>query len=299
MRIGIFGRDVKKDDAPFFKKLFDALQTHQIEYAVYSDFVHQMADKNFYDIIPIAQLPIFEAKDCPKSRFDFILSIGGDGTLLNTVSLVGKSAIPVIGVNSGRLGLLADINKQEVEDTLVLLQNGHFELDRRGLLCLTSNKPLFEDGHNYALNEFTVLKQDTSAMIIVHVFANDIFLNSYWADGVIVATPTGSTAYSLSCGGPIVHPNSRTFLITPIAPHNLNVRPVVIPDTVELTFRIEGRNDNFLCTLDSRYKLIDKDYNLSVKKADFDFCLVRIMGDQRNFFTTIRQKMMWGLDTRN
>lgn len=298
MKIGIFGRSIKQDDGPFLKKLFQILHDKQIEYAVHADFAHLISEHDLGNISTAYTLPIFEARDCQEGSFDFIISIGGDGTLLNTVSLVGRSNIPVVGINSGRLGLLADVNKHEIEQVFDLLQNGQFELDRRSLLCLNSDKHIFE-GSNYALNEFTILKQDTSAMIIVHTYANGAFLNSYWADGIIVATPTGSTAYSLSCGGPIVHPDSRTFIITPIAPHNLNVRPVVIPDTFELTFAIEGRSPNFLCTLDSRYEIIDNTYKLSIKKADFDFCLARVMGERRDFFSTIRQKLMWGLDTRN
>lgn len=298
MKIGLYSRTVKENDLDFTVALLASLRASGIETCFFEDYAAQLSA-----LLPLIahkdSMPTFKASDCQVGAFDFMVSIGGDGTLLNTVTLVKNSHIPVLGINTGRLGLLTDISKYEIAEAWQALLHGHYALDHRSLLELNSNPILFE-GENYALNEFALLKQDTSAMIIVHTYIDGQFLNSYWADGIIVATPTGSTAYSMSCGGPIVHPDSRAFTITPIAPHNLNVRPIVVPDTVRITFKVEGRSPNFLCTLDSRYAMIDDSYELSIGKAEFDFCLVRLLTDEkRNFFTTIRQKLMWGQDTRN
>lgn len=295
MKIGIYSRTFKDLDLHFINDLLLSLQKNGIDFAVYEDYYEQLESSSHnFD-----KLPTFKQSDCRADNFDFMLSIGGDGTLLNTVTLVQKSQIPVLGINAGRLGLLTDIGKNEIGEIWQLLKNKEYVIDTRQLLELQSNPELFTN-ENYALNEFTLIKQDTSAMIIVHAYIDGEFLNSYWADGVIVATPTGSTAYSMSCGGPIVHPNSRALTITPIAPHNLNVRPVVVPNTAQLTFKVEGRSPNFLCTLDSRYALIDSSYDLSVSRASFNFHLVRLQTQGKyGFFYNIRKKLMWGQDTRN
>lgn len=297
MIVGIYSRTAKDADLTFIGELLQSLQSHNIAICLFEDYKAQLATSSL--AYSISHLPTFTHKDCKAGTFDFILSIGGDGTLLNTATLVKNSGIPVLGINTGRLGMLTDVGKQEIDEAWQLLINGQYIIDTRRLLELHSEPALFPN-ENYALNEFTLIKQDTSAMIIVHAYIDGEFLNSYWADGIIVATPTGSTAYSMSCGGPIVHPNSRSLTITPIAPHNLNVRPVVIPDTAKLTFKIEGRSLNFLCTLDSRYAIIDNTYELSVSKAAFDFQLVRLRSkDSYDFFSNIRQKLMWGQDKRN
>lgn len=225
-----------------------------------------------------------------------MLSIGGDGTLLNTLELVRDSGIPVLGINTGRLGLLTDITRDQLNEAFTALETQKYQLDRRTLISLQSDILLFGNA-NFALNEFAIHKKDTSAMIVIHTYIDDEFVNSYWADGIIVATPSGSTAYSLSCGGPIIYPTTNAFVLTPVAPHNLNVRPVVIPDHCTISFEISGRSDNFLCSLDSRYETIDQHVKLTIKKANFTLNLVRL--EETHFFSTIRKKLMWGQDSRN
>jgi NAD+ kinase len=297
MKVGIYSRTLKDSDLPFIDNLLNSLQKSGIDFALFDEYQTQLSAA--LPQLGVGQLPTFTSDDCHNGAFDFILSIGGDGTLLNTITLVKNSQIPVLGINTGRLGLLTDIGKNEIAEAWQLLLDKAYIIDTRRLLELQSEPELFPN-ENYALNELTLIKQDTSAMIIVHAYIDGEFLNSYWADGVIVSTPTGSTAYSMSCGGPIVHPNSRSLTITPIAPHNLNVRPVVVPDTAQLTFKIEGRSPNFLCTLDSRYAIIDSSYAISVSRANFDLRLVRLHSKTPySFFSNIRKKLMWGQDTRN
>jgi len=196
----------------------------------------------------------------------------------------------------GRLGFLASIEKEKIREAISLLKAGRYSLSERTLLHLESNHPLFGD-IPFALNDCTLLKRDTSSMIVIHTFINGAYLNSYWADGLIISTPTGSTGYSLSCGGPIIFPNSGNFVITPVAPHNLNVRPIVISDSSVISFEVEGRAENFLCTLDARFETITSEFQLAVRKCDFDIKLIQLHG--WSFMHTIREKLMWGTDTRN
>jgi NAD+ kinase len=209
---------------------------------------------------------------------------------------VQDSGIPVLGINVGRLGFLSSISKQEITQCLDSLFKGHYTLDKRRLLKLDSSINLFGDV-NYALNELTIHKKDSSSMIIINTFINGEYLNSYWADGLIIATPTGSTGYSLSCGGPIIAPHSENFVITPIAPHNLNVRPIVVSDENVISLEVEGRSQYFIASLDARSVTIDSTVSLAIKKSDFTMNLVRIGND--NFLDTLRKKLNWGLDSRN
>jgi NAD+ kinase len=206
------------------------------------------------------------------------------------------SNIPIAGVNLGRLGFLSSIDKNAIAEAIKALVQGNYQLDKRTVLQLDANLPVF-NGLTYALNDCTISKRDTSSMIVVHTYVNGEFLNSYWADGLIIATPTGSTGYSLSCGGPIIFPNSGNFVITPIAPHNLTMRPMVIPDDAILSFEIEGRGEYFLCTLDSRYEAITQNHRLAVKKANFTINIARLF--EQNFLSTLREKLGWGIDSRN
>jgi NAD+ kinase len=230
------------------------------------------------------------------NQVDCLVSIGGDGTMLDTLTLVRDSGIPVIGINMGRLGFLASIAKTEIATAVDSLVKGHFTIDKRSLIKLDSNIELF-NGLNYGLNDLTIHKKDTSSMIIIHTYLNGEFLNSYWADGLIIATPTGSTGYSLSCGGPIIFPSSENFVITPISPHNLNVRPIIISDNQVITFEVEGRSAQFLATLDARTETIESTVQLAVRKAAFQINLIRLHSE--NYLGTLRNKLMWGLDTRN
>jgi NAD+ kinase len=225
-----------------------------------------------------------------------MISLGGDGNMLDTVTHVRDSGIPILGINYGRLGFLANIGKEELHLAIDAIVNRKYVLEKRTLLHLDADFPLFGDTP-YALNEFSIQKKDSSPMIKIHTYLNGEFLNTYWADGLIVSTPTGSTGYSLSCNGPVVFPDSHTFIITPISPHNLNIRPIVIPDNTIISFEVEGRTDGFLTTLDARRQIVPKESQLAIKKENFDINLIRL--NENNFLQTLRDKLSWGLDKRN
>jgi NAD+ kinase len=292
MKLGVYGRQFNNSVLPYVQQVFDCLVEWEVEVLIYSDFYDFLKDKLF--------LPkTFKSFNTHKEligNIDVMISLGGDGTMLDTVTLVRDSGIPMIGINFGRLGFLASINKEGIKFAIEALINKNFTLDTRSLLKVESQPGLFGD-LNFALNDFTILKRDTSAMILIHCFLNGEFLNSYWADGLIVATPTGSTAYSLSCGGPIIFPRSDNFVITPISPHNLNVRPVILSDKNELTFEIEGRSSKYLVSCDSRTEVIDANFRLHLKRADFNINLVRLSNE--TYLSTLRNKLLWGIDTRN
>lgn len=240
-------------------------------------------------------LPEFSRLNPDKPEIDYLISIGGDGTILSAVEITAGSNVPIIGVNTGRLGFLANVSADGFKKAFAELVRGSYSIDKRSLLQLESNTDLFR--FNYALNDFVLHKKETSSMITVHAFLNGEPLNSYWADGLIVSTPTGSSGYSLSCGGPILFPKSSSLVVTPIAPHNLNVRPVIIPDDQVLSFEIEGRSTQFLASLDSRSVTIDQTVQIAIRKADFSISLLRFEGD--TFLKTLRNKMLWGMDNRN
>lgn len=291
-KVAIYSRFFEDSTVVYFQKLLDKL-THNFEQVlVYKSLYESLKEKdcNLSKITPFSNY-----HDLLKGT-DLLLSIGGDGTLLDTIAFVRDSGIPVLGINTGRMGFLASTAKDKIDNAIDSVMKGHFSIDKRILLTLDSNKKLFE-GLNYALNEFTIHKKDTSSMITIHTFLNGEFLNSYWADGLIVSTPTGSTGYSLSCGGPIIFPRSNNFAITPVAPHNLNVRPIVVSGEYVISFEIEGRTKNFLATLDSRSVTIESSVELAVRKANFELNLIRL--NNENFLTTLREKLMWGLDSRN
>jgi NAD+ kinase len=292
MTIGIYGRLIHQEDAAFIKHLCDYLSLKKINVVVHQPYLNEI--KKYVD----AKInhPTFLTHDDINGKIDCLISLGGDGTLLDTIGLIKDSGIGVLGINAGRLGFLATVSKNEIEQAVDSIVNQEFKFDKRSLLKFESNSALFGE-NNFALNEFTLHKKATSSMIIIHTYLNGEFLTSYWADGLIVSTPTGSTAYNLSCGGPILVPSSENFVITPVAPHNLNVRPLVIPDSSILTFEIEGRSDAFLCTLDSRQETIDASAQMAVKKADWSLNLIRL--NDANFLDTIRTKLNWGKDQRN
>ncbi len=250
------------------------------------DFIHM----NLEGINP----RVFDFFTKDDQNIDFLCSVGGDGTILETVSIVRDSGIPVLAINTGRLGFLAGINSSEIEEAIVAIEVGQYFLEARSILNLETSSDVFD--FNYALNDFVIHKKETSSMIVVHTYLNGEFLNSYWSDGLIVSTPTGSTGYSLSCGGPIISPKSDSFVITPIAPHNLNVRPIVISDDVVISFEIEGRASSYLASLDSRSQSITNDVKMAIKKADF--CLNIIRMNNENFLNTLRNKLNWGYDKR-
>ena len=241
-------------------------------------------------------IEIFSTNADIAGKIDFVYSIGGDGTILDTVTLVKDSGIPVLGINTGRLGFLSSVLPENIPTAIESIYKGHFSLDKRAMIKLETDKNIFGDV-NYALNELTIHKKDSSSMIIIHTYLNGEYLNSYWADGLIIATPTGSTGYSLSCNGPVIAPYSGNLVITPIAPHNLNVRPIVVSDKNVISIEVESRSPYFMASLDSRSVTIDSSVQLAVRREDFTFNLVRF--DNENFLQTLRNKLNWGLDTRN
>lgn len=291
MKIGVHGKEFTRQSTPFIERILDVLVAYKADIIVSSKFAKNLRPS----LLNKFKLKVYEPGESLKS-LDLFLSIGGDGTLLESVTHVGKTEVPILGVNTGRLGFLATISREETEAAVAKVFEKGYKLDKRVLLKLEPNKDLF-NGFNFALNDFTVVKKDTSSMITVHTFIDGEFLNSYWSDGIIVATPTGSTGYSLSCGGPLVFPRSGNFVITPISPHNLTVRPIVVSDDSEITFRVEGRSKKFLVSLDSRIATVDETVKLKVVKADFKVNLIELEG--HHYFMTLRQKLNWGLDIRN
>ncbi len=291
MKIAIYsrgGETVRQEDLML---LLNELEKQKISCYMHHDFFEQVKH-----LFQSNQYPTFmEAGDLDDS-FECVISMGGDGTLLDTLTFIRDSNIPVLGINFGRLGFLATIGKHELTNTVTALINRTYAVDKRSLIHLDASIPLFGKTP-YALNEFAIHKRDTSSMIRIHTYLNGEFLNTYWADGIIVSTPTGSTGYSLSCNGPILFPESGSFIITPVAPHNLNVRPVVIPDDSIVSFEIEGRTDQFICALDSRREIVNKDIQLAVKKEAFTIGLLRL--SENSYLQTLRSKLSWGLDKRN
>jgi NAD+ kinase len=295
MKIGIFGYPFNDNEVEFLYNIIDFIEKHVDKVYIYKPFYDYLI--NSFDI-SIPHTKLFETHDDVPSCLDFMISIGGDGTFLETVSFVRDKGIPILGINRGRLGFLANVSKVEVERALTLIKEKDFSIEKRVLFKLeTKDRTNLHSGFPYALNEVTIHKKDTASMISIKTFVNDEYLNTYWADGLIISTPTGSTAYSLSVGGPIVIPQSKNIIISPIAPHNLTVRPLVLPDDVELTFKVNSRSGNFLVTLDYRSEVFDNEIEFSIKKADFEIQMIKLPGS--SFFRTIRNKLMWGLDKRN
>ncbi|MBE9481964.1 MAG: NAD kinase [Bacteroidetes bacterium] len=292
MNIALFGKKSTEAILPYIQQLINKLESVGSKIFIYEPFLHSI--KPFISFN--TDISVFNTHKELKNNVDFLFSIGGDGTLLNTVILVRDSGIPILGINLGRLGFLSSVSKDEIIPAIDNIIKGNYTLDQRALLKLKTPDNLFGD-INYALNELTINRKDSTSLIVINVYIDNQILNSYWADGVIVATPTGSTAYSLSCGGPIITPGSENFVITPIATHNLTVRPFVISDNNIIKINVEGKNEQFLVSLDSRTVTIDSSIELVIEKEDFKINLVQM--PNKNFFTTIRDKLKWGLDFRN
>ena len=292
MRVVVYGKKFGSEANAMVRQLYAELEERGIEsvtYYKFADFIKKEAYPEF-------DYPTYEKPKEIEGNLDFLISIGGDGTILDTISSVGDSEVPIVGINTGRLGFLANNAKEEVTKVLDNLQEGNYRLDDRSLLQIDTKDNTFGK-YDFALNEVTIHKKDTSSMLTLHTYVNGEFLNSYWADGLIVSTPTGSTAYSLSCGGPILDPASQSFIVNPIAPHNLTARPIIIPDSFELEVQVEGREEEFLVTLDSRSKALSNKERIKLRKAEFFIRIVQF--PEQNFFKTIRQKLLWGQDKRN
>jgi len=293
MKVFVYGYDVREENIEYIKTFFEELKIAGISYSLYQEFKSAYAALTGEEIVGKT---IKHHQDLKEDAPDAVITLGGDGTILNATTIVKDLNIPLLGINLGRMGFLASTEKSFIKEALALLIAKKYDIRKRSLLELESEPNVFSDAP-IALNDFTLHKRDTSSMVTIHTYINGKFLNSYWADGLIVATPTGSTGYSLSCGGPIILPTANNFVITPVAPHNLNVRPMVIPDTDEISLKIEGRSENFLCTLDSRFETVTSEHLLVLRKCKFGINLIKLEGD--SFFQTIREKLTWGKDTRN
>jgi NAD+ kinase len=291
MKIGVHGKEFKRESAPVILEIIESLANKNLELYISSKFESHLKHPSFKKFSWQTYEPGANLKD-----FDFFISIGGDGTLLESVTHIGSAEVPILGINTGRLGFLATSNKADLGSALDKILEGSYTLDKRAVLKFEADQQVFGN-LNFALNDFTVVKKDTSSMITIHTYIDGAFLNSYWADGIIVATPTGSTGYSLSCGGPLIFPRSGNFVITPVSPHNLTVRPIVVADSAEISFRVEGRSRKFLVSLDSRISTVDHTVTLKIKKGDFKVNLIQLEG--QHYFKTLRQKLNWGLDIRN
>ena len=292
MNVALFGKSIVAADTPFIQGLLDKLGQSQGQI-----FIHSQFYKIIRDLVTFQQEPVLYSNPAEiKKEADFLFSIGGDGTLLDTIPLIGDSGIPILGINMGRLGFLSSISKEEIIAAVEDISEKKYFLDQRTLLRLESPKGLFGQ-FNYALNDLTIYRTSPLSILTIHTYINNEFLNTYWADGLIVATPTGSTAYSLSCTGPIITPDSENFVITPIASHNLTVRPIVVPDQSIIKIVVEGRGIDCFAGLDSRNQKINNSLELVIRKEDFKINLLRM--SNKNFFQTIREKLKWGLDIRN
>lgn len=294
MKIGIYGQFYHEYSEDYFRMLLDALEAKGAEIIIEENFLQILRERP--DIHgSFKELPSFKKLD---SSFDYFFSIGGDGTILKAVAFVADLNIPIVGVNTGRLGFLATIQKEEITNSLNKILDGEYFISERTLLTVETDSLKEDIGPlNFALNEIAVNRHNTSSMIQVETWIDNKYLTSYWSDGLIVATPTGSTGYSLSCGGPIVEPSAKNFLLTPIAPHNLSARPLVVPDTARLCLKISGRENTFLLALDSRTTTIESNSEVIIKKAPFTIKLLQLHED--SFIQTLRKKLLWGEDKRN
>ena len=292
MKIAIYSRLLEEDKRSDIQFFFDELARQKIAAVVFLPFYEEIKDR----INLPAGTSAFYLSDDLTNDIEFVISLGGDGTLLDTVGLVRDKGIPIMGINFGRLGFLASIGREQLADAVKALKKQTYVIDKRTMIHLDASISMFGNVP-FALNEFSIHKRDTAPMIKIHTYLNGEFLNTYWADGLIVATPTGSTGYSLSCNGPIMFPESGSFLITPVAPHNLNVRSIVVPDDNIISFEIESRTDHIICALDSRREIVSKNVQLAVKKEAFLLNLLRLT--ENNFLQTLHNKLTWGLDKRN
>lgn len=291
MKIAIHGKSTGPEAQNCITDILQLLDSYQIDLCISEEYKQELAKQNF----ELHSLKSFSKNDDLKGH-EFVLSLGGDGTILDTITYTNKAEIPIVGINLGRLGFLATTPRGEVQSAIEKLIAGTFDIESRSLIHVESNQGLFEP-HNFGLNEMTIVKKETSSMIVVHTYVDGDYLNSYWADGLIIATPTGSTGYSLSCGGPLVHPSMKNFIITPVCPHNLNVRPIILTDQSKITFEIEGRGKQIMVSLDSRSQSVDDSVEITVRREEFEAKLVRF--PETRYFDTLRQKLNWGLDARN
>ena len=289
MKVGIYGY-IKSEAQEYVEILLECLDSYKIETVI---------EKNFYKSIKINKTyETFSDYSDLNTSYDLLFTLGGDGTFLRAVTFVRDSNIPILGINMGRLGFLATIQKEKIKSSIKSLIDEDFSIKERSLLTVKASKKNIElEEINFALNEITVARRNTTSMITVKTYLDDEYLTSYWADGLIVATPTGSTGYSLSCGGPVINPRAKSLVLTPIAPHNLNARPLVIPDDIEIKLMVSGREKQALISLDSRISVIDNETEILIKRAPFTIKIIQLK--EQTFFKTLREKLLWGEDKRN
>lgn len=293
MKVAIFGKHITQDSRNYLESLYEKLDHAGIKLCInteFDDFMQNQCDMN------LGFETYKDHKAFAACKPDLLLTVGGDGTLLDSTTYVRDSGVPILGINTGRLGFLANVAKDEVVQAADAIINEKYTIDYRSLISVNTNTET-QPHPNFALNEVTVSRKDTTTMITIHVWIDGEYLNSYWADGLMLATPTGSTGYSLSCGGPIVMPGSENFIITPVAPHNLTVRPFVIPNNVHVKFKVEVREDEFLLSLDSRILTMANKSEVEMCCSPFQIKLVET--HFQNFASTLRNKLLWGLDRRN
>jgi NAD+ kinase len=293
MKVAIYSRGIDKSQEQHCSQLLQELRLHKSELLIWEPLAKTLEDSN---LLYGLQYESFSHHGVLDDSVDCLISMGGDGTMLDTAALIRDKSIPLLGINFGRLGFLATIGKDEMHNAVESLVSRTYHIDQRTLLHVDSNIPLFEDAP-FAMNELVVHKSENSSMIKIHCYINGEFLNTYWCDGLIVSTPTGSTGYNLSCNGPILFPDSASFAITPIAPHHLNVRPIVVPDSDIVSFEVESRNDKFICSIDARRQTVDVKTQIAVKKEAFTIGLMRL--NENTFLETLRTKLTWGVDKRN
>ena len=294
MKIAVFGQYYQNNTHSIVEKVVSFLEQNNIEICFYKIFY----DKLIENEVSLSEYSTFDSHECLKDNFDYLISIGGDGTILRAATFVRNYNLPIIGINAGRLGFLATIQEENIEKLLKRVVANDFSISKRTLVSLHAHPENIDlEDINFALNEITVSRKDTTSMITIETYINNEYLNSYWADGLIISTPTGSTGYSLSCGGPVIMPTSNCFVITPIAPHNLTARPLIIPDDSELTLKIKGREEQYLVSLDSRITSVSNETTLTVKKTDFYISIIEF--PEEGFLRTIRKKLLWGEDKRN
>lgn len=294
MKVAIYGQYYQNDTRPIIKDIFLFFNANNVELFIEEHFLKILYEQEILK----REYKTFKSHKCLDSSFDILVSIGGDGTILRAATFVRDSGIPIIGINAGRLGFLAKVQKENIETFLQLVLEKKYTISKRTLLslkCSPENEQINEI--NFAMNEVTVSRKDTTSMITIETSLNDEYLNSYWADGLIISTPTGSTGYSLSCGGPVLTPDVKSLVITPIAPHNLNARPLVIPDDTEIKLKVSGREDQYLVSLDSRIATLDNNSILTIRKTPFQINMVEIPNE--TFLKTLRNKLLWGEDKRN
>jgi len=291
MKIAIFSQYYPEKSLDSFELLLDILLDKKAEVFIEVEFLNHLNSsiKNNASIHPFTEL---------NKNFDLLISIGGDGTILRAITYVEDLNIPIVGINTGRLGFLATIQIDDIKDAFKNILNKNYKISERSLLCIeTSPENENLKKTNYALNEIAVSRKNTTSMITVETKLNNEYLTSYWSDGLIISTPTGSTGYSLSCGGPVITPDTNGLVLTPIAPHNLSARPLVIPDSTEIELRVSGREDHYLVSLDSRIATLHNDTIIKIKKAPFTIKMIELL--EESFLDTLRKKLLWGEDKRN